>query len=1095
MTDENQPLSAPTRKSATPKSDPLFDEPKKSFKIPPAAKWLAIGIGGVFALLILAGLAIPMFVDFNALRDKAIQEVKAQTGFTISLSEKIGFSVMPLPKVTVYDVTVRHPSDDPDSPLLTAKEINVSVGLLSILAGRIDIPEVNIKDGAAHLTATANGNNWTPVAKAASVTSTETKVAAGQTSDNAAVGAAQAVSVNAEIAAQGIEAPSDESAASKAPPAFSLDTINLEKMNVVYTGADGKANDIAVNDGEVGLSGFDGPFSIKLDGKAYGGRLPIDLTANIGEMKQGDTKPVPVKLNFKTDDGKIVLHGDALLGDAMQYKGKADIDFANLTKIMQTIDPKAAALPVTKFALKSDEITAGTKAVDINKARVTLDEATGDVTLQLQGLGSAALTGDVNADLDTNGWKLAQGFKKVKVTGKFSQEGDTTRINPLDLTLDGQNVKGSVAMNKAGTSVNLTSDRIDLAPILEKFNVKDVPIKTLSGIALNGQMQGNALTVTSLTVNDVNGMKLNASGGIKDLSKGEGVVLKATASSENVLKSLQQFPQVTIPKEAEEFLNGKGGATVDFAGSMASGNLVAQLNAMDGSAGIKSTISDIQKAPKLGALTFVINHPNTNALLGILSPGMKLGPAFNGAMKAEAAVAQKGNTWNVSNLKATLGGTSVAGNLSIGTGEVASISGALTTGAIDIAQWFGSKETDAAAKSAASKAGGTTAAKSSGKWSNDPIDVTWMRKTALDLTLKAASLKSDPWLVSNPTLKITLSNGSLKLSDVSGGFMGGTVNMNANLDADASGVLSAKGDVKANNINLDQFTRALAKTDKAVSGTGALDLSINSKGASSSALVNALNGSGTLSGKSIVVHGINVDDLVTAFNAAEDDNWTSALQMTATNFSQGTTSYNDASIPLTIQNGVLTWPATQLKSTRSILTTEGRLDFPAWLINISNNVQINTAEGRTYEALQITTTGSMDNPQTKTDSSAISNKLKDRAGKLINKKLGDKLPTGVKDALGTFLGTTPKATETAPVTAPVTTAPAATTPAPVYNPPAAAPATVAPVEPDPITSAEPAAVETPAAEPAPEAAPVEAAPEPNAEEQIINGVLNKVMEQ
>lgn len=1086
MTDEQDNLTAPKREPVTPVRDD-FDTPKNPFKLPPVFKWIGIGIASLFGLLIIAGLAVPFLVDFNALRDKAIEEVKAQTGFTISLSDKIGFSMMPLPKVTVYDVTVRHPSDTPDAPLVKAGEINVSVGMVSLFAGRVDIAEVNIKDGAANLRDSGNGNNWTPV-----------KASAPQPSENPAVGAAQSVAVNAEVAAQGIEAPKDESAAASAPPAFSLDTIKLSNMKIAYTPATGATNDIAIDNGKVGLGGFDGPFSIDLDGKAFGGRLPIDLSADVGALKQGDAKPVPLRLAFKTDNGKVNLDGEALLGDAMQYKGKADIDFGDLTAIMKAIDPKAGALPVNKVALKSDNVTASPKAIDLQNAQITVDEAKGPVTLKLQGIGSDALTGDVIADLDTNGWKLAQGFKKVKVTGKFSQQGDVTRINPLDLTLDGQNVKGAVAMTKGGaTVVDLNSDRIDLAPILEKFDVKDIPVKTLNGLAVKGQMQGNALNVTSLTIDDVSGMKLAASGAIRDLNKGEGVTLKATASSANLLKSLQQFPQVTIPKEAEEFLNGAGGATVDFAGSFAAGNLVANLNAMGGSAGIRTTVADIQKAPKLGAMTFVVNHPNTNALLGILAPGTKLGPAFNGAMKVEAAVAQKSETsWQVSDLKARLGGTDLSGNLNIGTGSVASVSGNLATGAIDIAQWFGAKETGAASTASASK-GGTAAAaatgnKASGKWSTQPIDVTWMRQLGLDLTLKAASLKSDPWLINNPTLKISLSTGSLKLSDVSGGFMGGTIKLNANLDADANGVLSAKGDVKAAGINLDSFTRALAKTDKVVDGVGSLDLSINSKGASPNALVNALNGSGTLDGKSLIVYGLNIDDLVTAVNAVEDDEWSSALQMTGANFRNGSSKFNDASIPLTIQNGVLTWPATDITSTRSKITTQGRLDFPAWLINVSNNVQINTAEGRTIEALQIATTGSMDAPKTTTDSSALSNKLKERAGKLINKKLGDKLPTGVKDALGSFLGTTPKATETAPVvitpapttTAPATTAPAATSTTPVATTtPAAAPVA------EPAPAAAPAATET-----APAPAPVEAEPEPSVEEQVINGVLNSVLQ-
>ena len=1046
--DDDNTFSAPKRTSATnqPEHDPLFEPEKKpfQFKLPKGAKIAGAVIGGLFVLLIVAGIALPFLIDFQALRAKGIEEVKKATGFDVTLDDKIDFLLMPFPQVTVHNLVVRHPTDDPDAPLLKAKDVTVDISVAGLLAKRIDLPQVAFNDAVVNLHAFANGtNNWSPQAATGTPAAKIDTVAGTTPPDVAADQTAQAVVT---------DTPSDARVAPAPAAAFSLDTIKLTDTTINYIPAAGTAMDIRADEGKVALSGFDGPFDVTLKGSAFQNKMPVDLKASLGELTQsGAAKPVPVTLSFKTDTGHIDLDGTAAMGEVPQYAGKVDVDFDNLAQFMLAMNPKSAAPPVKKISLKSDDVQASAKAIRIKGGQVSVDEASGPLDLTLNGLGSDTLSGDITTKLNIANLKMAKGFKELDLQGQFSKQGETTKIAPLNLTLDGQNVQGSVAMAGSNVAVNLTSPKLDLTPILKTFNVQNIPDLVLTGTALDASMAGQTLKVNSLSVKDVRGMSLAASGVVADLAKGEGAQANISLSSSNLLKSLQQLPDVKIPPEAQTFLNGPGKAEGSYSGSFASGNVVAKIVAMGGSAGVKTTVADLTGTPKTGPLTFTLAHPNTNALLAVLAPGTKLGTAFDGPMAIEAGAAQSGETWNISNLKAKLGGTTLNGNLAIKTGANMNVSGALTTGAIDIAKWFAGKETGATKTSAREQgrspllqlAAATTG--SAGRWSTAPIDVTWMSKLGLDLTLNAAQITSTPWVIDKPSLKVTLSGGTLTLKDVSGGFMGGTINADASV-ASSGGLIAAKGTMKATNVNLGSLTQALVKTDKTVSGIGNLDLSVTSSGTSPNALIRSLGGSGTLKGQNLVINGLNIESMVNAVNAVEDDNWANALGLVNTSFNNGSSKFDDATIPLTIASGVLTWPETTLKNPRAEVLTKGRLDFPAWTVDIANRVVIATSEGRRIDALQIATTGSLDNPQTKTDSSAITSKVKDRAAKLINKKA----PENLKKILNPLLGIeTPAAvtpTETAPAAATTTPEPAAAkTVAPVQEAPVVAPAAEAPV--------------------------------------------------
>lgn len=1062
--EDNQELKAPRKEipsesvTETPVHD--FGEAKKSFKIPKVLKWIAGMFGGLIVLLIALTLLIPVFVDFDSLRAKAIEQVKLQTGFDITLDKKIGFVSAPLPKITLHNVTVRAPKDAPDTPLLRAEELSVSVALTGLLSGDINISQISLRKGIANLRTYKDGtNNWTPVPQKTANLNAPIRVAQMQLDGTTTLN--DVTQPDAVIVVDGEAKKLD----------LSIDEVILKDMRVTYGAGDAPIQDVRVDNGTLKMDELTGPYDIQLIGTAMKDQLTVDLSGDVGSIGTGD-KATPVDIKLGTGQGDIILKGNAFLGlDSPQYVGTIDTNITNVSKLMKALNPKSAALPITKFAVKGD-LKASASAIELTNSTIVFDEANGPLAINLTGLNDGNLRGVIKTNLKTDGFKLAQGFKTIALEGKFLQDNKTITLNPFTASLDGQQISGSFAQTGDVIAVNLKSPRLDVTPIAKNFDVKDLPELVLNNVALDARLKGEGAVINKLVIGDVKGVNVNASGKVDNFTSGEGARLDASLKAQNLLNALKQIPDLELPKEATSYLNGPGSADIDFAGNFAKGQLKATLTASNITAGIKGDVANITKEPKLGVLTLILAHPNGNGLVKMLSPETKLGTAFNNPVNIEAGyIPQDDGSFLVKDLNAKIAGTTLTGNLKIKTGDVAAVSGALNVGTIDVDKWFGAKETKTSAVNdpykdirVLAQAGGSS------RWSKDPIDVSWMRSVALDLALSTGQLTTGDWTLSKPSFKIKMNGGNLNITDIAAGLLGGTLAGKVGVQSNADGVLNITSDLKAGNVQLDPLLRTVAKTGKVAEGTTNLDLGLTSSGKSPYDFVSNFNGNGTskLDINSLIIYGINVDAIVNAVNAIEENDYTGALGLTATNFREGKSRFENASLPLTIKNGVLTWPETPLKSERLSVITKGTVDFLSWTLNVPNNVVVNTAEGRRIDAVQINTTGSLDNPKTKTDSSAITAKIQDKASQFIEKNA----PEGVKDFLAPFLGGSKTPEKVVPITPEVTTpkvtTPAATTAAPapaptttpaVYNAPAPTPDSGEPtllILPDPATESTPA---------------------------------------
>lgn len=124
--------------------------------------------GTVFAILLLALLVIPSFIDWSKYQSVARDRVRTATGYDLTIGGKLSMALLPTPHATVTDVTVTKPVTEKTEPFLTFEQADVRVALLPLLLGRVEVASVTLEKPVVTLIKFQEGvDNYTPVKGAA----------------------------------------------------------------------------------------------------------------------------------------------------------------------------------------------------------------------------------------------------------------------------------------------------------------------------------------------------------------------------------------------------------------------------------------------------------------------------------------------------------------------------------------------------------------------------------------------------------------------------------------------------------------------------------------------------------------------------------------------------------------------------------------------------------------------------------------------------------------------------------------------------------------------------------------------------------------
>lgn len=326
----------------------------------------------------------------------------------------------------------------------------------------------------------------------------------------------------------------------------------------------------------------------------------------------------------------------------------------------------------------------------------------------------------------------------------------------------------------------------------------------------------------------VDGTTVVADGTVTDPLAGKGFDLKLSAQGEEMAQVLGlagvSLPPVG-PFKASAKLSDKGGVPglteLDVAVGKRDTALVSA----------KGTIADLAA---LGGveLAVTVESDNLAGLSGVAGTDLpSLGP-----LKLLAAVSKGPDRWTFRDIKATLGGSDLAGELALVPGRRPHLGGRLTATALATADFA-----TPAAKPGEKLVPKPAALPADGRlFPAAPLPVDALRSVDAEIALQVGKLTVGKTEFTDVAVPVTLRNGKLVLAPVTAALAGGRVD--ADLSLDASGTVpAAAARVTAKRVELGRLLKD-AGTDAVSGGLMEAHITLKGTGDSPRALMAALSG-------------------------------------------------------------------------------------------------------------------------------------------------------------------------------------------------------------------------------------------------------------
>ena len=974
------------------------EEPRKNFRLP---KW-AIITGSVLAVLVVIALIVPSFLDQAKYKDLVIKKVADSTGYTVSWTGDLGIAILPVPHVTVNEATVSNGAQK----ILSLKQASVSVELLPLLSKQIQISSVKLIEPDINLIVDASGRQtWM------------TDKLLQQKSES-------------EKAANPSQPEEDK------PQAITLDSVHIENGHIVYKDmGKGSAQEVSNLNTDLSLKNLTGPFDVDAD-FAYNGNQ-IKIAGQAGEMVTDQPTSIDFDVSLPKLDVKGNYKGEITTGDNLSVKGDLKLGAKDLEKTISALTKTENKLPKgLNGAL--DLVT----AVIYDGDTASLDKialSLGDLSYQglvkvsgLKTLPSPKLMIDVKStskDVNTSE-ALIKVLSDLSIKGAGSFVNNVATVENGVIGFEGQtiNFDGSYALPsqpnaRPQLNATITSAKIDIDDIQQQINpttesaaqkvintknnealpgaINGVKLpfdgtvsgaignlsfggKSYSNLNFNLISKGNTLTINNLSVATVADTSVTLKGGIENLEKLSGLDLALGARTGNI-EALAKAYNVQLKLE-QTF--GAASVNGNFKGSLDNLAFNATADALNFSITAAGAVKTPMRSPQIDTLNLHVRHPSLQAAVRNVSPGFEAPGSFNGPLDLSTTIALNGKKYDLSNIKGTIGSTSLTGKMSADMSGKPSVAGDLNFGNMV----FDSPTPKAGTTTASGKPSSAPASSSETRWSREAIDTSWMNKFNADLSIKAASITQGLWKLSNANLAFKLNDGSLNINNMDANVFGGTVAINGNMKGGtAKSPLTISWTAKANTINAQQLLSAIQnKQSDTLSGTiKTFNVDISSSGVSPAALVYALSGKGSLNGNNVIVKGVDAAKLAEAAKGSYKP-----LERAGSifnSFKDGQTSFTDIDAAFTISNGIVTFSQIKLDGPQALLTSTGNVNLPRWTIDLKNNMTVKNSEVPPFD---FTISGPLDNPL-QAGGSVIEGFLRQKAQakieKLITDKLGDKL--------------------------------------------------------------------------------------------------------
>lgn len=994
-----------------------------------------IWVGSVFALVIAALLLVPSFIDWNNWKDRIEAEVQKASGYTVKLDGDLSVAILPTIAASAQSVKVY--TKEGSEPFLSLGEAKVGLKLLPLLSGKVDVSSLSFDKPVLNLQIDQNGtNNWT-------ATAPQKEEQAQEQGEAPAVGKSPDIRLN-KVTIKGGEIHYQDGKTNESITAMNT-VIRADSLMGPFA-VKGDMTRAKVTYGlDVKAGKFDLGKPLSLDAKVSGQGGLFDL-AYKGTVTAGDV------ILAKGDVSAAVGNIDKLMR-SFNPSSAANAALAIPVKVSGALlyDSASASLSDLDVVLNKSIKVSGKASIEglgSNKApyaRFDLASSTLPGSASLKAAGSGQLDGDIKATIALNAPAIRETVKallgqdllasapvkSVSFNGDVISSNGAVSIHKMTAKVDDTSINGSLAYTPRKTrallALNVSADKVNLdkfsggkkqssapsAPATAKsikaqtsgislpFDL-DAKVKigsvvgqgqSLSNVVANGTWTGDTLSLSQISAKGAHDTSVSLNGGIANVKALSGLNLKYGVSTGDVHKLAAMFgqkvPDLPVPVKS---LSANGAVK----GSLDAMNFDASVKALSMTLSAAGKITDPMGTTNLSGLSFSVAHPNTETFIRMFDKAFKGGKGLRSSMKISSSVSSAGKKYTLSNLKLKLGSFNASGKMTANLGgSKPDVTGSLSAGAIDLNSLLGNTSGGGSSSSAPK---GTSA-----RWSSAPINTSFLHTANLNLNLKASSLTRRNWVLSKPSMTISLQNGVAKVQNLKAGVAGGSLAVNGTV-RDTKGGVDTALDAKITTANLRKVLQsgASAAVAKAADGIVSVSVDIKAVGRSTAALVNNLNGAINMSGSKVTVNGLDLDSLSDGLIAAKGGKAMALTALTKT-LEGGKTSFNDFKATIGLKNGIgIIQPFTMATRTAG-LATQGVVNFPKWTLDVSSIATLKQPEN--VPPYKMRFTGSLDNPK----KVAAKGFINDYASQFLKKKVEDTIirklkKEGVFDKIAPILG-------------------------------------------------------------------------------------------
>ncbi len=322
--------------------------------------------GGVVALLLGTALAAPSFVDWNKYKGQIVGQLENATGHDYEIQGPLQLSILPFPHVSVDGLNVKTPKEQGGETLLTLERAAISVQLLPLLHGDINISSITLDKPVFNVSIGQDGTpSWmTPKLK-------EQQGAQGSTPQPQA-----SMSDKIKLQSVKIKDGSIHFQDKRTNASYAADSIDLSlKGDTLF-----------------------GPYAV--DGSLVYNKEKIELEGKTGKIAKGaDNVSVQAKLALPSTHTKLDFSGVAGLKAPYEVQGEIGFETDNLgAAIMPFVKTRPTSLdkPVKAKGL----LTASSENFSLKNAQIGFGDLELDSSIVLTGLKQSPI--NVQVDLSSD---------------------------------------------------------------------------------------------------------------------------------------------------------------------------------------------------------------------------------------------------------------------------------------------------------------------------------------------------------------------------------------------------------------------------------------------------------------------------------------------------------------------------------------------------------------------------------------------------------------------------------------------------------------------------------------------------------------------